>query len=151
LLSLVLLNWYSQQGILFSLPSQRNFPISFKPKVAIAEFFWKMQRKTWYSFLGLDAMPLSLKKLLLKLDFISKPSKEFFFNFKFLSHQSVNIKTQFTLLLRLLLIAAVVSVLQLAKWTDDSNCCGFQENHWGLHFTSWFSPKVVSFSFQNHE
>ena len=29
----------------------------------------------------------------------------------------------------LLLIAAVVSVLQLAKGTDDSNCCGFQENH----------------------
>jgi hypothetical protein len=33
--------------------------------VAIAEFFWKMQRKTWYSILGLDAMPLSLKNLLL--------------------------------------------------------------------------------------
>ena len=29
----------------FSLPSQRNFPISFKPNVAIAEFFWKMQKK----------------------------------------------------------------------------------------------------------
>ena len=42
-----------------------HFPISFKPKVAIAEFFWKMQRKTWYSILGLDAMPLSLKNLLL--------------------------------------------------------------------------------------
>ena len=25
---------------------KKNFPISFKPKVAI-EFFWKMQRKTW--------------------------------------------------------------------------------------------------------
>ena len=34
------------KGRPFSLPSQRNFPISFKPKVAIAEFFWKMQRKT---------------------------------------------------------------------------------------------------------
>ena len=33
----------------------RNFSISFKPKVAIAEFFWKMQRKTWYSILGLKA------------------------------------------------------------------------------------------------
>ena len=33
---------------------------------AIADFFWKMQRKTWYSILGLDAtMPLSLKNLLL--------------------------------------------------------------------------------------
>ena len=50
----------------FSLPSQGNFPISFKLKVAIAEFFWKMQRKTLYSILGLDAMPLSLKNLLLK-------------------------------------------------------------------------------------
>ena len=32
-------------GQTFFLPSQRNFPISFKPKVAIAEFFWKMQEK----------------------------------------------------------------------------------------------------------
>ena len=32
----------------FSLPSQRNFPISFKPKVAIAKFVWKMQKKVWY-------------------------------------------------------------------------------------------------------
>ena len=30
----------------FPLPSQRNFPIYFKPKVAIAEFFWKMQKKS---------------------------------------------------------------------------------------------------------
>ena len=30
----------------FSLPSQRNFPISFKPKVAIAKFVWKMQKKS---------------------------------------------------------------------------------------------------------
>ena len=66
-LSLVLLNRGSQQGSPFSLHSQRNFPISFKPKVATAEFFWKMQRKTWYSILGLDAMPLSLKNLLLKV------------------------------------------------------------------------------------
>ena len=32
----------------FFLPSQRNFPISFKPKVAIARLQWKMQEKTWY-------------------------------------------------------------------------------------------------------
>ena len=40
----------SQQGRTFSLslPSQRNFPISFKPKVAIAKFVWKMQKKIWY-------------------------------------------------------------------------------------------------------
>ena len=72
-LSLVLLNWDSQQGRPFSLPSQRNFPISFKPKVAIAEFFWKMQRKTWYSILGVDAMPLSLKNLLLRQGSARKP------------------------------------------------------------------------------
>ena len=42
------LNWDSQQGRLFSLPSQRNFLISFKPKVAIAKFVWKMQKKVWY-------------------------------------------------------------------------------------------------------
>ena len=65
-----LLCWLSQfsktkLGKLFSLPSERNFPISFKPKVAIAEFFWKMQKKTWYSILRVDAMPLSLKNLLL--------------------------------------------------------------------------------------
>ena len=54
-------------GELFPLPSQRNFPIFFKPKVvAIAEFFWKMQRKTWYSILRVDAMPLSLKKPVVK-------------------------------------------------------------------------------------
>ena len=65
-LSLVLINWDSQQGRPFSLLSQRNFPISFKPKVAKAEFFWKMQRKNWYFIFGLDAMPLSLKNLLLR-------------------------------------------------------------------------------------
>ena len=58
-------NPLGKKGKKFALPSLRNFPISFKPKVAIAEFFWKMQRKTWYSILGLDAMPLSLKNLLL--------------------------------------------------------------------------------------
>ena len=33
---------------------------------AIAKLLWKMQRKTWYSILGLDVMPLSLKNLLLR-------------------------------------------------------------------------------------
>ena len=43
-----------------------NFPKEFSHFLqAIAEFFWKIQRKTWYSNLGLDAMPLSLKNLLL--------------------------------------------------------------------------------------
>ena len=46
-------------------PSPKN-RIMRGPGVAIAEFFWKMQRKTWYSIFGLDAMPLSLKNMLLK-------------------------------------------------------------------------------------
>ena len=45
-LSLAKLN--SQHGRLFSLPSQRNFPVSFKPKVVIAKFVWKMQKNVWY-------------------------------------------------------------------------------------------------------
>ena len=57
--SSVLLDWDSQQGRPFSLPSQKNFPISFKPKMAIAEFFLKMQRKTWHSILRVDAKPFS--------------------------------------------------------------------------------------------
>ena len=56
---------FLMEGRETNLHSQRDFPISFKPKVAIAEFFWKMQRKAWYSILGLDAMSLSLKNLLL--------------------------------------------------------------------------------------
>ena len=39
----------------------------FLKTIAIAELFWKMQRKTWYSILGLDTMPLSLKNLLLSV------------------------------------------------------------------------------------
>ena len=35
------LNWDSQLGKKLSLPSQRNFPFSFKPKVAIAKFIGK--------------------------------------------------------------------------------------------------------------
>ena len=38
-------NGIAKLGRHFSLPSQRNFPISFKPKVAIAGFFWKMQSR----------------------------------------------------------------------------------------------------------
>ena len=46
------------------LPAQSNFPISFKSNVAIAKLFWKVQRKTWYSILRVDAMPPFLKNLL---------------------------------------------------------------------------------------
>ena len=47
-LSLAKLNWDSQLGKLFSLPSQRNFPISFKSKLVTAKFIGKMQQKVWY-------------------------------------------------------------------------------------------------------
>ena len=70
-----------------------QFPISFKPKVAIAEFFWKIQRKTWYSILGLDAMPISLKNLLLRLSIINQKKtnlQTFDFKLKFLHITSVS-------------------------------------------------------------
>ena len=55
-------NWNSQQGRPFSLPSQGNFPISFKPNVAIAEFFWKMKKKpSWYSKVNLFGRRLIFK------------------------------------------------------------------------------------------
>ena len=43
--------------------SQMNFAMA-----DMAEFFWRMQRKAWYSILEVDAMPLSLKNLLLRID-----------------------------------------------------------------------------------
>ena len=57
-LSVAKLNWDSQLGKYFSLPSQRNFRISFKPKVAITNFIGKMQKKSGIMKSGLDAMPL---------------------------------------------------------------------------------------------
>ena len=42
------MNVLAVQGRPFSLPSQRNFSISFKPKVAIAKFIGEMQKKVWY-------------------------------------------------------------------------------------------------------
>ena len=44
----------------------KEFSHFLQTKVSIAEFFWKMQRKTWYSILWGDAMPLFLKNLLLR-------------------------------------------------------------------------------------
>ena len=55
-----LLNWDSQQGRPFSLPSKRNFPIFFKPKLVIAKFIGKMKKKSGIVKSGLDAMPLFL-------------------------------------------------------------------------------------------
>ena len=56
------LNWDSQLGKLFS-----YLPISFKPKVAIAKFIEKMQKKKFViTKSGLDAMPLFLLDDLLK-------------------------------------------------------------------------------------
>ena len=57
-------------------PSQRNFPISFKPKVAIAKFVWKMQKKVWYyeKWVGRHASfpPRRTVKKLLPLNFQSE-------------------------------------------------------------------------------
>ena len=50
----------------FSLLSQKNFPISFKPKIAIAKFVWKMRKKSGIMKSGLDAMRLFLLDDLLK-------------------------------------------------------------------------------------
>ena len=59
-------------GRTFSLPSQRNFSISFKPKVAVAKFIWKMKKKVWYYESGLDAMPLFLLDDLLMALYLPK-------------------------------------------------------------------------------
>ena len=45
---LFLLDDLLSKSKLFSLPSQRNFPISFKPKVDIAKIIGKMQKRFWY-------------------------------------------------------------------------------------------------------
>ena len=39
---------FLSEGRKKGLPFQGNFPISFKPKVAIAKLVWKMQKKVWY-------------------------------------------------------------------------------------------------------
>jgi hypothetical protein len=58
--------WEGREKILPSWLSQFSFAKLRQPAgQAIAEFFWKMQRKTWYFILGFDAMPLFLKNLLL--------------------------------------------------------------------------------------
>ena len=53
-------------GQLFCLPSQRNIPISFKPKVAIASSLGKCNKKSGIVKSGLDAMPLFLLYNLLR-------------------------------------------------------------------------------------
>ena len=52
------------------------FPISFKPKVAIAKFVWKMQKKSGIMKSGLDAMPLFLLDDLLNILGCSKLSRK---------------------------------------------------------------------------
>ena len=54
-------------------PFLRNFPISFKPKVAIAKLVWKMQKKSGIMKSGLDAMSLFLLDDLLNHFFHSTP------------------------------------------------------------------------------
>ena len=85
-LSLVLLNWDSQLGRTFFLPFQRNLSISFKAKVAIAKFVWKMQKKKHLVHImkrGLDVMPLFLLDDLLNAsnatEFLVLPKSHLFF------------------------------------------------------------------------
>ena len=54
---IVLPRWLSQFS---KIPSQRNFPKSFKPKVARGKFIGKMQKKSGIMKSGLDVMPLFL-------------------------------------------------------------------------------------------
>ena len=79
-LSLEKLNWDNQLGKLFYLPSQMKFPISFKPKVAIAKFAWKMKKKVWYyeNWFGRHAFFL-LDDLLNRESLIPKQEKLFRF------------------------------------------------------------------------
>ena len=58
-------------------PTFYQFPISFKPKVAIAKFVWKMQKKSGIMKSELDAMPLFL------LDDLLKNGKKIYFFFKY--------------------------------------------------------------------
>jgi hypothetical protein len=53
-------------GQSFFLPSQRDFPISFKPKVAIVKLIGKVQKKSGIMKSGLNAMPLFLLDDLLR-------------------------------------------------------------------------------------
>ena len=57
-------------------PSKRNSPISFKPKIAIAKFIGKMQKKSGIMKSGLDAMPLFLLDDLLKYPGIFEEAKK---------------------------------------------------------------------------
>ena len=53
-------------NLLFIIPDFfLHFPNALCYMAILGELFWKMHRKTLYSILGLDAMPLSLKNLLL--------------------------------------------------------------------------------------
>ena len=72
-------------GQTFSLPSQKNFPISFKPKVAIAKFIWKMKKKIWYyeKWVGGHASfpPRQSVKEIIVLSLNKRVKKYHFFNF----------------------------------------------------------------------
>ena len=63
--------WTQNQTILHFTNKLCYGYLRFEPKVAIVGFFRKMQRKTWYSILGVDAMALTLKNLLLRVGFIT--------------------------------------------------------------------------------
>ena len=64
--------WEGREKVLPCWLSQFSFAISFKPKVAIAKFVWKMQKIFGIMKIGLDAMPLFLLDDLLKKAFIKE-------------------------------------------------------------------------------
>ena len=54
-------NMNKKSNELINRSSRRKRGMVSNPLFIIPEFFWKMQRKTWYSILGLDDEPLSTK------------------------------------------------------------------------------------------
>jgi hypothetical protein len=68
-------------GQFFSLPSQTNFPISFKPKVAIAKFIGKMQKKAGIVKNGLDTISHFL------LDYLLGTNVQVLLNLKYVAPQ----------------------------------------------------------------
>ena len=75
--------WEGREKVLPCWLSQFSFPISFKPKVAITKFVWKMQKKSGIMKSGLDAMPLFLLDHLLNGEKFITNLEEFKLRFAF--------------------------------------------------------------------
>ena len=70
----------------FSLPSPRNFSISFKPKVAIAKFIWKMQKK----WVGRHASFPPRRSVMVNFSELIRVVKTFFESFYSVNYINVN-------------------------------------------------------------